>query len=51
MTWTDWVILVWILGFSIQGLLWGTVAQMLSALGVFAGLWTGVWVFHCLVTF
>lgn len=47
----DWGILIWIALFSIHGLLRGTVAQVFSALGVFAGLWTGLWVSHWLDAF
>jgi uncharacterized membrane protein required for colicin V production len=42
------VILVWLVVFSIHGLLRGTVAQVFSALGLFAGLWAGLWVSHWL---
>jgi len=40
--WTglDLLILVWVLVFTIGGLLRGTVAQVFSFLGLFAGLWT-----------
>jgi len=47
-TWTDWAILVWVVFFSVHGLVRGTVAQVFSALGIFAGLWTGLWVSHWL---
>jgi uncharacterized membrane protein required for colicin V production len=42
------VILVWLMVFSIHGLVRGTIAQVFSALGLFAGLWAGLWVSHWL---
>lgn len=48
MTWTDWGILVWVLLFSIHGMLRGTVAQVFGILGLFVGSWAALGVSHWL---